>query len=276
MEFNHEGPHPADLLARHMRRLRMARKLSLRDLAGELTYQYGYLGRVERGEQAPSAALAAALDRFFETSDLFADLLEMAQDLSIPDYGQGVLRNEPKSERIQVFTSSLVPGLLQTEEYARELFRASMPWESDEQVEERVATRMRRKRIFERAEPPFFWAIMDEAGLKRPIGDARCMRDQISSLLEACRPQHMMVQVLPFSQGVHPMMGGSMSLLTLRNGSSLAYTEGFAAGQAAESPRQIFELTQLFDVARSKALPERESLDLIREYLREYEDAADA
>ncbi|MDT0441602.1 helix-turn-helix domain-containing protein [Streptomyces johnsoniae] len=276
MELINEGPDPADMLARHMRQFREARELSLRGLASALTYQYGYLGRVERREQVPSEALCAALDRFFGTVDLFRDLLEMAQDTSTRDYGEGIFRNEPRAERIQVFTSSLIPGLFQTEEYARTLFRATAPWEADEEIERRVTARMRRKRIFEREEPPFFWAIVDEAGLKRPVGGSRCMREQLASILRECQPQHVTVQVLPFGQGVHPMMGGSMSLLTLPTGSSLAYTESFSSGESADSPREVFKLTQRFDVVRAKALPEAESLDLIRTYLKDYEDAADS
>jgi hypothetical protein len=83
---------------------------------------------------------------------------------------------------------------------------------------------------------------------------------------------HVTLQVLPFDQGLHSMMGGSLMLLTLKNGATVALVESHASGEAVDSPKRTVELVQRFDVARSKALPESESLDLIRHYLKEYAD----
>jgi transcriptional regulator with XRE-family HTH domain len=264
------------VLGRRLRRLRENAGLSLRGLADKVGYPHTYISRVERGEQLPSDVLAGDLDTYFETDGLFVDLLAMAQDSSIPDYGRVVVEKEDKAARIQVFASSLVPGLLQTEDYAFALCLESLPGETEEQVKERVATRMRRKRVFDREEVPFYWAIIDEASLKRPIGGAKCMVGQIHHLLKAVESPHVSLQVLPFTQGAHPMLGGSLSLLTLQNGATIGYVESFASGEQVESPKKILELTQMFDIARSKALPQGETLELIRAYLKEYEDEDDS
>jgi hypothetical protein len=84
------------------------------------------------------------------------------------------------------------------------------------------------------------------------------------------------VQVLPFTQGEHPLLGGSLSLVTLQNGATIGYVESFASGDQLESPKMVLELTQLLDIARSKALPESESLELIKSYLKEYEHERDS
>ncbi|KJY41402.1 DNA-binding protein [Streptomyces sp. NRRL B-1568] len=266
---------PRTMLGRRLRRMREAAGLSLRALADEVGYPHTYISRVERSEQLPSEALAEALDAHFTTDRLFVELLGMAQDASIPGYGRVAVDSEAKAARIQVFTSSLVPGLLQTEDYARALFRVSLPGESEERINERVATRMRRKRVFKKEETPFYWAIMDEAAIRRPIGGAKCMAAQIHHVIKASESPYVSIQVLPFAQREHPMLGGSLSLFTLQNGATIGYVESFYSGEAVESPRKILELTQMFDVARSKALPERESLDLVRSYLKEYEDEDD-
>ncbi|MFF7632558.1 helix-turn-helix domain-containing protein [Kitasatospora sp. NPDC008050] len=262
---------PRTMLGRRLRRMRNDAGLSLRALAEQVGYPHTYLSRVEHGEQLPSEALVAALDAHFRTNALFADLLEMAQETATPDYHRSFVEGEGLASRIQVFTSSLVPGLLQTEDYARALFRVSIPGEPDEQITARVETRMRRKRIFTKDDPPFFWAMMDEAALKRPLGGSKCMREQLRQLLEPRIP-HITIQVLPFSQGAHPMLGGSLTLLTMEGGTTIGYVESFASGETVELPRKVVELTQMFDLARSKALPEKESLDLIRTYLKEYEN----
>jgi hypothetical protein len=200
----------------------------------------------------------------------------MAQDTLIASYSLAFVRKEPDAERIQVFTSSLIPGLLQTEGYARELFRTGSPGIEEDEVNERVTVRMHRKRIFEHEEPPFYWAIMDEAALSRPVGGVACMKEQIHHILRAAKHPRMTIQVLPFAQGAHSMLGGSMTLLTLKTGGTIAMVEIFAFGEQVESPKRLIKLSQAFDVARSKALSENESLDLIRHYLKEYENAHDS
>jgi hypothetical protein len=214
-----------------------------------------------------------ALDEFFDADGVLAELLEMAHDTLIPAYSRKAVNKEPEAERIQVFASSLIPGLLQTDKYAKELFRRSLPGDSEDQLNERVAVRMKRKRILERSESPYYWAIMDEAALKRPIGD---MAGQLDHVLQTATRPRITIQVLPFAMGAHSMLGGSLTLHTHRDGGTIAVVESFASGETVESPKRVVELTQLFDLARSLALPEDESLDLIRRYLKEYENDHDS
>ncbi|MFE5855678.1 helix-turn-helix domain-containing protein [Streptomyces sp. NPDC056500] len=275
VELNNEDggkPTPRTVLGRRLQRLRMEEGLSQRALAERVTYPHTYLSRVERGEQLPSEALAQALDAHFRTHGLFVELLDMAQDSTIPDYGRTIVESEKSAARIQVFECSLVPGLLQTEGYARALFQASLPGFAGDDVESRVGARMRRKQIFEREEPLLYWAIMDEAAVKRPMGGMSCMAGQIAHLLTAAESWNISVQILPFARGQHPLLGGSLSLLTLASGATLGYAESFISGELVESPKGVLGLTQRFDVARSMALPERESLDLLRSYLKGYEE----
>ncbi|MFD9721717.1 helix-turn-helix domain-containing protein [Streptomyces sp. NPDC059076] len=278
VELNNEDggkPTPRTVLGRRLQRLRMEEGLSQCALAERVTYPHTYLSRVERGEQLPSEALAQALDAHFRTHGLFVELLDMAQDATVPDYGREIVNSEARASRIQVFGCTLVPGLLQTESYARALFDASLPGFSGVDIEERVATRMRRKTVFDKEERPLYWGIMDEAAIKRPVGGVRCMAEQIGYILKTAEEWNVCVQILPFSQGEYPLMGGSLSLLTLLNGATIGYAESFIAGELVESPKGILGLTQRFDVARSKALPENESLDLLRRYLKGYEDDDD-
>lgn len=267
---------PRALLGRRLRRLREHSELSVRGLAEQVGYPFGYISRVENGKQLPSDALAEAFDSYFDADGLFVELLEMSRDTLIAASSRAVVSKEPEAERIQVFTSSLVPGLLQTPDYARELFRYGLPGMTEEEIDERVAVRMRRKRVFEGSDAPFYWAIMDEAALKRPVGSLESMCEQLHQVLRAAKGSRVNVQVLPFAQGPHSMLGGSLTLLTLREGGTIGVVESFITGEPVDSPKRILELTQLFDVARSLALPEDASLDLVRRYLKEYEHERDS
>ncbi|MGP3989694.1 DUF5753 domain-containing protein [Streptomyces sp. 3N207] len=274
MELNSEDGKltPRLRLGRRLRRLRERRGLSLRQLSERVGgFSHSYLGRVELGEQLPSEALVEALDEFFDTDGVLAELLELAHDRLIPDYIRTVFSKETQAERIQVCTSSIVPGLLQTPDYARELFRRAQPGATEERLDDLVAVRMRRQRILEREEPPYYWAILDEAALKRPIGGPPCMVAQLNHLLEVAARPRVTMQVLPFDKGAHPVLGGSLTLHTLPDGASVAAIESFRSGELVESPKKVLGLAQPFDVARSMALTEDESLDLIRTYRKEYE-----
>ncbi|MFD8385235.1 helix-turn-helix domain-containing protein [Streptomyces sp. NPDC059679] len=273
MELNNEGGKltPRVRLGNRLRRLRERKGLSLRQLSERVGgYSHSYLGRVELGEQLPSDALVEALDKFFDTDGVLADLLDAARDSVIQDYSRAVVTKERDAVRIQVFTSSVIPGLLQTEDYALELFRTGMPGKSEDELRASVDARMKRQRIFEAQEPPFYWAIMDEAALKRPIGSSRHMSAQLESVIQASENPHITVQVLPFAQGAHSMLGGSLILLALKEGGTVGLVESFKNGESVESPKRVAELVQHFEIACSKALPENESLDLIHQYLKEY------
>ncbi|MGD3111082.1 helix-turn-helix domain-containing protein [Streptomyces sp. YGL11-2] len=263
---------PRTLLGRRLRRLREAAQLSQRALAERVGYPHTYLSRVERGEQLPSEALAQALDDYFSADGLFLELLGMAQDSLIANYSREFVRKESDAIRIQVFTSSIIPGLLQTEEYTRECFREDLAAEALNELDARVAARMKRQQIFASDSPPLYWAIIDEAAIRRVTSSKDAMCRQLEHLLQMAENPHVTIQVLPFDRALHALMGGSLILLTLKDGTTTALVESFASGEAVDSPKKVVELAQRFDVARSKALPESESLDLIRRYLKEYAD----
>ncbi|MFE2036600.1 DUF5753 domain-containing protein [Streptomyces scopuliridis] len=279
MELNNESDKltPRLRLGRRVRRLRERRRLSIRQLSEQVGgHSHSYLGRVELGDQLPSEALVRLLDEFFDTDGVLADLLELAHDSLIPDYSRMFISKEPSAERIQVFTSSLIPGLLQTEEYARELFRRSLPNESEDGLNERIAIRMRRQRVFDREEPLPYWAMIDEAALRRPTARKRHMVEQLRHLVKMAARPRITIQVLPFAKGMHPMLGGGLTLMTLKEGGTIALVESFDSGEAVESTKRVVELTEGLDLARSMALTDDESLDLIRRYLKEYEDEDDS
>ncbi|WP_260867893.1 helix-turn-helix transcriptional regulator [Streptomyces sp. SAJ15] len=253
-----------------LRHLRERDGLSLRDLAGKLGYQHTYIHRAESGDQLPSDPLITALDKHFNMGGTLIAFLAMAREGSVQEYGRKAAAREGIAERIQVFTSSTIPALLQTEEYARALLRTARPKEPPNHFSEDVAKRMSRKQVFHREDAPPYWAIMDESALCRPIGGKQAMAEQLARIVKAAENPDITIQVLPFERGEHWMLGGSLTLLTAPNGSTLAYVESFGSGELVESPKRVVELAQRFDQVRGMALPESESLELVRKYLEEY------
>ncbi|MEV5509909.1 helix-turn-helix domain-containing protein [Streptomyces orinoci] len=266
-----ERPTARCVLGAMIQHLRKREGLSLRDLAEETRYGHSYIHRVEIGSQLPSDALITALDQRFDMGGTLIEFLEMAHEESVQDYGRKAAAREGQAERIQVFTSSTIPALLQTEEYACALLRTACPKAPRDHFAAAVANRMARKQVFNREERPPYWAITDEAALKRPVGGKVTMSEQLAHILKVAEDPDVTVQVLPFERGEYWMLGGSLTLLTAPNGSTLAYVESFGSGELVESPKRVVELSQRFDMVRGLALPECDSLKLIRKYLEEYQ-----
>lgn len=253
-----------------LRSLRERRGWSLRDLSEQTTYNHTYFGRVETADQVPSEALARTLDELFDTGGLFFRMLEAIREGSMQHYGSVAVKKARAATRIEVFTSGVVPGFMQTEGYARALFAAALD-KSTEEIEASLATRMKLQRIFEADEPPLFWSIMDESVLKRLVGGNLCMVGQLERLIQAAQQPNVIFQVFPFDWGEHPMLEGSLTLLSMPDGKQVAYVENFVSGELVESPRRVVQLGQRFDVLRANALKPEESLTLIRKYLEEYQ-----
>ncbi|WP_255950338.1 DUF5753 domain-containing protein [Streptomyces odontomachi] len=281
MELSNENQKltPAVRLGRRLRRLREARGLSIRQLCeqpGVGPTSHSYIGRVELGQQLPSEDLVRSLDRFFETDGVLFDLWEMATDRAVRDYTRKVMKKESEAVRIRVFNSSMVPALLQTEDYMREVFRRSLPNASEDKLNELVSLRMSRQWILKREEPPYYWAVLDEAALRRPVGGTRSMAAQLQHLLQMAKRPYITVQVVPFDAGPYPLLSSFLTLHMLGNGGMIAGVESFDDGESVESPRRLAEIIHRFDLVSALALTDEQSLDLIGEYLKGYENDVDS
>jgi transcriptional regulator with XRE-family HTH domain len=126
----------------------------------------------------------------------------------LPGWFSAFVSLEGEASTIRAYEPHYVPGLLQTEEYARVVLRAGMPKASAEAVERAVALRMERQKALALPDPPLLWAVMDETVLRRSVGGPEVMRAQIEALLECLKMPNVLLQVLPFSSGVHPAMYG--------------------------------------------------------------------
>lgn len=118
--------------------------------------------------------------------------------------------------------------------------------------------------------PPLRWAIIDESVLRRKVGSAECMYKQLARLLEQVDTPDSKVQVLPFSAGAHYLMGGALTLLTLPNGSTMAYEEGIEVGHLYEGRDSAKKWRRHYEVLRANSLSPAASAELIREAMEDY------
>ncbi|MET9290404.1 DUF5753 domain-containing protein [Streptomyces sp. NPDC003077] len=174
---------------------------------------------------------------------------------------------EPRARLIAEYAGQVVPGLVQTEDYARALFRAHDPLAPPEVIEEKVALRMERQVILGADPPPQLDLILDEAVLRRPIGGPRGMCEQLERLVALVENPACVVQVIPFAHGEHAFLGGALTLLTLDDGTCVAYEESIDTGQLIEENKEVASRYRAYDRMRAAALSPRQSALFIKQIM---------
>jgi len=255
----------AALFGSRVRRLRTAAGLTQAELGEKTHVVASRITQVERTSGAkPTLDLARALDQALGADDLLVDLWPYVYRETFPDWSRAFMAHAEKAVSIHEYAAHLLPGLLQTEDYARAVLSVGLSLEGEEHLEERLSARLGRQERLTAPDNPDLWVVLDEAVLRRPIGGRAVMRAQLARLLEAAAERHITVQVLPFDQGEHDVMGGSLTVLALPDGTEVAYTEGAHYGQLVEDPQDVGRFRLTYDRLRAAALPPLMSLDMIR------------
>ncbi|WP_326681277.1 helix-turn-helix domain-containing protein [Streptomyces sp. NBC_01237] len=255
----------AALFGAQVRRLRIAAGLTQAEL-GEMTHVVSTrITQIERSSGArPTLELARALDAALVADGLLIDLWPYVHREAFPDWSRAFMAHSARAVSIKQYAAHVVPGLLQTRAYARALLSVGRSLRDEEHLEERLGARMERQERLAAPGRPDLWVVLDESVLRRPVGGQAVMRTQLARLLELAEEPHITVQVLPFDQGEHDAMGGSLTVLVLPDGTEAAYTEGAHYGQLIEEPEEVGRFTVTYDRLRAVALPPLMSLDMIR------------
>lgn len=225
------GPTAARLrLGAQLRQLRAAAGLTRAEAAARIRASAPKISRMELGRTGVKQRdLGDLLDLYGLTGGpRRTDLLTLARQAStpgwwtqyrdaVPPWFDHYLGLEQAAGLIQAYDMQFIPGLLQTEEYARAVFRLAGHL-SERQVEQRVRLRLERQRILQRSDPPRLWVILDEAVLRRPVGGAEVMRAQLRQLDEAAERRYVTIQVLPLRAGCQPAYGRPFSVLRFPGG----------------------------------------------------------
>ena len=223
---------------------------------------------IESGHWSPSRDFAARCDEVFSTPGTFARLEKRLRDVPFSSGFRPFRPYENQAVSLRLFEHTLVPGLLQTEAYARAVLETH-PNTSAEVVEERVAARLARQVILDRDEPPpMLWVLLDENVLIREVGGGKVMHDQLVHLAEVARRPNATVQVIP-GVGAHPGLLGAFAIAEVTSLPVIGYLETAHDGQTLEDPDVGPRMSLRFDALRSEALTGRASLSLIEKVTEE-------
>jgi len=264
-------------LASELLRLRKVAKLSREAVTERTGINNVTLYRLETGRSRPQRrTLLALLDLYDVDRANRVDLLELSQaaeypgwlrqyQSELPEIYTAFISFEAEARSSRNYESLLMPGLLQTEEYARAVVKGVVTWASTEQVERYVDARLARQVALTKGEPLRLWAIVDEAAIRRQVGGRGVMRAQLLHILEASQQAHVTFQVIPFDKGGHPGMPGAFVLLEFPDAAEtdLAYLENMAGDLFLDSEIAVRRYTLAFEHLRALALSPDDSLRLI-------------
>jgi transcriptional regulator with XRE-family HTH domain len=258
------GASPLAFFGAELRRARAAAGLSQEQLGQRIGYSAALVGKVETGERAPSRDFANRCDQALPSMDgLFARLHALTQrwDGGYPSWFGDWIEAERRAASLCYWEPLLVPGIVQTPDYARALFEA---WrQAEDQLDQMVSVRMERQSIFDRPDPPSLWVIVDEGVLHRCIGSPKIMYDQLAHLAEMANRTKVTVQVIPAEVGAHVGLQGGFAIASA-NGVSTVYLERPNQGHTTQTPSVAAAVSAYFDTLRAEALPRVASRDLIK------------
>ncbi|MGV4981944.1 helix-turn-helix domain-containing protein [Streptomyces sp. NRAIS4] len=254
---------PREKYGEELRLRRIAAGLTQEELGEQVVCSPTLISHYEAGRRLPKPDDARRIDLALKTDGFFVRWL---QDLEskYTDHFAAVAELEQQATLIQQFALSLVPGILQTDDYARALFCAYRPNYTAEELDEFVVIRTKRRHILDGPSQPVLWTLLDEAVLRRRVGGSHVMAEQLRRITDMASTGRLRLHILPYGIGAHALMQSLLTLMSFEDSAPVAYVEGFMTGNLMDDPALVASSQTAYALALSDALSQQESLALVR------------
>ncbi|OWV12997.1 DNA-binding protein [Micromonospora wenchangensis] len=258
----------AELIRAQLRRSRATAGLTQEEFGRRVHYSPSTVSAVELGQVVPNHAYLKRADDVFDSGGLFVALRELGRRDGEPVWFRPWLEAERTATQLRCFGATMVPGLLQTADYARAGFRLDLSYTA-ERIEELVAARLVRQEILDREHAPQLTAVIEETALRRfAEGCAEVMAGQLRHLVECARRPHVNVHVLPATVGLHAGLFGPFILGCSAEGDWVGFLDTQTGGTVVDDIDGVATLLGRWETLRSEALPRQQSIDLLEEIVR--------
>ncbi len=271
------------LLGAQLRRLREARGMTLGEAGEVIRASHSKISRLETGRVSFKDRDIADLLTFYGVTDEEEReaLRTLARRANAPgwwhDYSDVVtgwfeayVGLEEVATQVRAYQVQFVPGLLQTEDYARAVTMLRHSADPPKEIEMRIGLRMARQQILTRPEPPNLWVVLDEAVPRRPIGSRAVMRAQLKHMLELSERQNVTIQLIPFNAGGHAAAGGAFNILRFAEPDlpDVVYLEQLTSALYLDKPETVDNYLMVMERLCMEAVTPAGSADLIRKILK--------
>ncbi|MFE7541471.1 helix-turn-helix domain-containing protein [Streptomyces platensis] len=258
--------HVIGALLSHFRR---AARITQPELAERVGLHEDTIGSIEQGRRPLKLDLAETLDEILDTKGALAvAVAKVPEREKLPAFVQDLVEHEEAALTLLSYQNQVVPGLLQTEAYSREVFSCLYPPIHEETAEEWVAGRIARQKVLQRKPPPIINFILEEVILHRPLGGSDVLREQIQHLRRSAELPFLGLQIMP-TRRAHAGLAGPMILLETPDHEYVTYIEAQRVSFLVDDPDEVSVYQQKYGMLRSQALTPKESMGLLDDLLGE-------
>ncbi|MEV7965640.1 helix-turn-helix transcriptional regulator [Sphaerisporangium sp. NPDC088356] len=260
---------PRARFAYELRRHRLAAELTQKQLGRRIGFSTSAVAMVETSKFRPSERFAELCDEVFGFDGVMTRLYAEVwpPPPPVPAHFRDWAVEEQRATALRFWAPLLVPGMLQTKGYARQIL-SRLPGISAELLEERVAGRMQRQAVLSRDNPPVITTLIDEGVLRRPIGGPAAMREQLERLLEMAQHPKVTVQIVPYSAEALSGLNGAFTIAEMRGNPYTVRVESQPRGRTVTDRSTIADLVNCFDALRADAYPQHLSCKMIEEVVK--------
>ena len=254
-------------VAKELRRAREGQGMTQAALAKAVFASDSLVAAWESGRRVPKPQYVKPLIEILRVDPMLARMIAELVTSVAPEWFGKLLELEARAISLLTYEALVVPGLLQTEGYARQVLAKGGRQNID--IEEMVSARLERQGILSSDDPPMFVAIMDEGVLRRPVGGPKVMHEQLTHLLNAAESPDVMLQVVPYSAGAYPGLAGAFMIIGLE-GREVVYVDHAFSGDIVEAANDVATMKRIWEALRVEALSGKQSIELLAEVAKEW------
>ncbi|MGW1803456.1 helix-turn-helix domain-containing protein [Streptomyces sp. NPDC002078] len=257
------------VFGRLLKRLRTQAGMERAELGSRTGYSAATIASFEQGRRIPPARFIMRADEVLVARGALVDFIEEMEKAQYPAFFRDAAALEKQAVALHVFAVQAVPGLLQTEDYARAVFTMWRPLLHEETIEQRVTARLARQDIFERKPSPTVTFVMEEAVVRRRLGGLAVWRGQLEHILLVGQRRNVEIQVMPDHREEHACLNGPFTLIETAKGRRIAYVPAYKASRLFTDRATVREVEDQYGLLRAQALTPRESLAFVEKLLGE-------
>ncbi|MFJ5307668.1 helix-turn-helix domain-containing protein [Streptomyces sp. NPDC088350] len=257
------------VFGRQLKRFRVRAGMERAQLGALTGYSASTIASYEQGRRIPSGRFIAQADEVLGAEGVLSEFIEDMERAQYPAFFQDAAALEKKAVALHFFAVQGVPGLLQTEEYARAVFTMRRPLLDEVTIEQRVEARLARQKVFAQKPEPTMSFVMEESVVRKRLGGSAVWRGQLEQILLVGERRHVQIQIMPDAREEHAALAGPFSLIETEKGRRIAYVEAHRHSRLFTDRTTVRELEEQYSLLRAQALTPRESLALVEKLLGE-------
>ncbi|MEU1076920.1 MULTISPECIES: helix-turn-helix transcriptional regulator [unclassified Streptomyces] len=256
---------PQAAFGARLRSVREERGWTQEEAAERMGYSSTHISAVETGRKLPTLRFARSADRAFGSGDAFERAYRKVRNTGLLEGFPQFVEHEARAAEVRLYEVGVIPGLLQTQEYAAVLARSAVKRGAitHEQAEERVSLVAERQAALDRTPPPLVHAVLDESCIRRPIGEPDVMDAQLARLLEFADLPTTLFQVAPFSMGDRRPFNLPVTILTLPDRSLVSYAESAHRGHLERESTFVLLLLTAYHQLQGESPSQAEAVAMI-------------